>query len=341
MFNQSSIQRLIAVLGFGLCLLFTVSAQNTEVSYIEGSPRLRDGAGALSILDYGILVRTGDSIITGRSDQVELIQGDAATITVWPDTVFTIREMQVEGQNEQVLTAAAGAVGMRFNRLAGREPRVGTVATVAGIRGTELRIYAGPDGSSLFVVDSGLVFIETDSSAVELGPDQAVEVSATGLAGEVFSVIGRETSHADWVDARTQLLLKDPVAALLDVRFMLSDFRSGLEEWVMKYNEAKIQSDAAYAELVKIEDKEKQTEYRDEVWTPLSIQTGNAVLNYRYYALSALSIRRYVLGPLYVQMRSRNMLKQDASYQTFMDEYAALLEEFRSDFGPYLNSLDY
>jgi hypothetical protein len=42
----------------------------------------------------------------------------------------------------------------------------------------------------------------------------------------------------------------------------------------------------------------------------------------RHYALSYLSMRRYVLGGMYVQMKSRYILKQDApEYREFMGLY--------------------
>ena len=316
-------------------------AQTAEATYIEGDPQHRDGGGTVAPLDYGNRVKTGDSVITGRYDQAELTQGTQAVIRVRPNTVFTIRELETGGKKEQVLTTAVGAVTMRFNRLAGNEPRVGTVGTTAGIRGTELTVYAGPDGSSLFVVESGLVSVDAGGKTVELAENEGVEVSAAGAPGEKFSVIGRELDFSAWAAGKTEAILAAPEAALADVRTALSAFRAGLDEWTAKYRAAKIESDAAVAKMNAIADKAEQAKFRDETWFPLALRTGNAVLNYRYYALSAFSLRRYVLGPMYVQLRSRNLAKATPEYRAFKESYAALLADYKAVFGPYLDTVDY
>jgi len=316
-------------------------AQNTTVVYIEGSPQRKNNTGAISELDYGNQLAVGESVITGKTDLAELSQGNTATIRIKPNTVFTIREMDVGGQKEQVLTTTVGAVSMRFNRLSGKEPRVGTVSTVAGIRGTELTIFAGPDGSALFIVESGLVSVTAAGSTVDLGEKEAVEVPAGGPPGEKYSVIGRELDFSAWAQGKTEELLADPLTALERSTALLAQFKAGLDEWVEKYEKARIESDGAAKKMGEITDTEAQKKFRDEVWFPLALQTGNAILNYRYYTLSALSLRRYVLGPLYMQVRTRNMLKQDARYQEFMERYRHIIEDFQATFEPYTNITDY
>lgn len=324
------------LIGAGILL-----AQNTTVTYIEGSPQRKDNKGLLSLLDYGNQLATGESVITGKTDLAELSQGNTSTIRIKPNTVFTIREIELGGQKEQVLTTTVGAVSMRFNRLAGKEPRVGTVSTIAGIRGTELTVFAGPDGSTLFIVESGLVSVTAAGSTVDLREKEAVEVPAGGPPGEKYSVIGREIDFSSWAQGKTEELLADPQSALEKSVTLLTQFKAGLSEWVEKYEKARIESDAAVKKMGEITDTEAQKKYQDEVWFPLALQTGNAILNYRYYTLSALSLRRYVLGPLYMQVRTRNMLKQDGSYQKFMERYRQIIQDFQTTFEPYTNITDY
>jgi hypothetical protein len=316
-------------------------AQVAEVVYMEGDPTRRNGSGQVESLDYGVTVKVGESVITGRRDLAELAQGKETTIRVKPNTVFTIREIETGGKKEQVLTTAVGAVSLRFNKLVGAEPRVGTLGTVAGIRGTELTVYAGPDGSSLFVVESGLVSVEADGKTVELSGNEGVEISAAGKPGEKFSVIGREQDFSKWAEGKAEALLADPIGALENVRVTLGTLRAGLDEWTAKYRAAKVESEAAVAKMNAIADKAEQAKFRDETWFPLALQTGNAVLNYRYYALSAFSLRRYVLGPLYVRLRARSLAAEQPGYIEFLAAYDAALAEYKAVFGPYLGDADY
>ncbi|MCA1950198.1 MAG: hypothetical protein LDL24_06485 [Treponema sp.] len=331
-------------LWFHLACIFSAGmlmAQNTTVVYLEGEPQHKNSKGVLAPLDYGRRLSAGESVITGKKDLAELDQGSAAVIRIKPNTVFTIREVETGGQKEQVLSTVVGSVSMKFNRLAGKEPRVGTVSTIAGIRGTELTVFAGPDGSSLFIVQSGLVSVTAEGKTVDLGEQEAVEVPAGGPPGEKYSVIGRELDFSAWAQEKAEALRADPLAALERTKALMEQFKAGLAEWVGKYESARVESEAAAKTMAEITDKEAQGKYRDEVWFPLALQTGSAILNYRYYTLSALSLRRYVLGPLYMQVRSRNMVTKDSTYEAFMARYRELIQDFQETFEPYTNITDY
>lgn len=319
----------------------TLVAQDATVEYLEGDPQHRTSAGASRYLDFGSRVAPGDSVVTGRGDFVELRQGDAAAIRVNANTVFTIREVERGEGREQVLSTSVGSVAMRFNRLAGREPMVGTTTTVAGVRGTELVIYAGADGSSLFLVESGLVEVTSSGRSVELAANEGVEVPAGGPPGEKFSVIGRELDFSSWAADKTQVFLDDPIGSLDGIRAMFTELQDGLAEWVTAYERAKVDSDVAVQHMGTIADQAEREKYRDEVWFPLAMQTGTAILNYRYYALSALSLRRHVLGPMYVQMRTRNILSDGREYRDFLDVYSAVLREYTVAFEPFFETTDF
>ena len=64
---------------FPLALLLTaaivVPAQEAEVAYLEGFPELRSAGGDRYELDFGDLVESGDSVITGATDYAELERG--------------------------------------------------------------------------------------------------------------------------------------------------------------------------------------------------------------------------------------------------------------------------
>ncbi|TVR67919.1 MAG: hypothetical protein EA427_11950, partial [Spirochaetaceae bacterium] len=186
-----------------LAMAVAVPADDAAVTYLEGEPEVRTAGGRTDWLDFGSTVRPGDSVVTGRFDFVELQQGGAATIRVNADTVFTIREVDRAGQRETVMSNSVGSVSYRFQRVTGRaEPRVGTATTVAGVRGTELTIYAGADGSSLFLVESGLVEVSSAGRSVELAANQAVEVAVGREPGAVFEWKGRELDFSSWNQER-------------------------------------------------------------------------------------------------------------------------------------------
>ena len=331
-----------------LCVLVApnIVADDAEVVYLEGEPERRTVAGATEWLDFGTGLRVGDSVVTGRIDYVELEQGEGATIQVEADTVFTIREVEREGRRETVMTNSAGAVRYRFNRVIGRdEPLIGTAATVAGIRGTEVTVYAGADGSSLFLVESGEVEVTSAGESVSVTANRGVEVAAGEAPGEPFEIIGRAIDFSSWNGQKSDDLLDDPVGTLRRIETQLQTYYSQLDETRALYRDARELYDVKYEELVAAVDTHGRESaeadaLREEI-TPLSNDATIHAFNTRYYALTALSLRRYVLGGIYVEMRSRFFL--DAAnpvYRDFVSAYEEILAEYERRVTPDLVNVD-
>ena len=332
-FNNRTILAAVVV-GLLLGVASFAAADDASVVYLEGDPELRRASGGTDWIDFGSVLRSGDSVVTGRSDFVELEQGAAATIRVNANTVFTIREVERGGQRETVMSNSVGSVGYRFSQVAGRrEPRVGTSTTVAGVRGTELTIFAGADGSSLFVVESGEVEVTSAGQSVSLLANEGVEVPAGGPPGEKFEIIGRAVDFAEWNEGKFEQFLADPVAAVEGVGAQLREYYAELDELRGLYADARERYDVVYADLLAaVEEHGRESSEADEIRTaldPLINETTVHFFNIRYYGLTALSLRRHVLGQMYVQMRSRNILNTgDPTYRAFLAEYQEIIREF-------------
>ncbi len=323
-----------------LILVLGLSAQETEVSYLEGFPELRASSGQSFELDFGDRIEQGDSVVTGRRDFVELEQGEGASIRVEPDTVFTLREVEEDGERRSVMTNAVGSVSYRFNRLAGREPRVGSAAVVAGIRGTELTVYAGSDGSTLFLVDSGLVEVTSAGERVELSEAQAVEVAAGQPPGEIFDWKGRTLDFSSWDQGRLEGFMEEPARSVALLETRLQELAAGYQEYQQIANEIQAQIDELREVFDEAATEEEQNRIRDEL-RPTQEQGRAAVLNYRYYALSGLSLRRYVLGNLYMRMKTRYIMDLDnPTLASFMTAYEQFLAEFEARVVPGLVERD-
>lgn len=324
-----------------LLVAATLPADDASVTYLEGEPEVRTAAGRTDWLDFGSSVRPGDSVVTGRWDFVELQQGNAATIRVNADTVFTIREVDRAGQRETVMSNSVGSVSYRFQRVTGRaQPLVGTTTTVAGVRGTELTIYAGADGSSLFLVESGLVEVSSAGRSVELSANQAVEVAVGREPGAVFEWKGRELDFSSWNQERIAQYLANPVEGTVALTKQLDEFIQGVTEFRALYEEYAAEYDREFERFQAMEDGDEKESLRQELleFGPL---TRTQALNYRYYALSGLSLRRFVLGRMYVELKTRYILDQrNPRFQAFLAEYSRFLEEFEQGVTPGLVDAD-
>ncbi|MFW6223644.1 MAG: FecR family protein, partial [Spirochaetota bacterium] len=222
-----------------LAAAVVIPAQDAEVAYVEGFPELRSSGGARFELDFGDLVESGDSVITGATDYAELERGTGNTIRVNENTVFTLQQVEREGRTETVLENTVGSVSYRFNRVTGREPRIGTASAAAGVRGTELTVYAGDDGTSLFAVDSGLVDVEAEGRTVSLTENEAVEVVAGQAPGEKFEWLGAELDFSTWNADRLDVFLEDPLEGLVRIEERLNYFAEQVDETYVQYEDAR------------------------------------------------------------------------------------------------------
>ena len=92
-------------------------------------------------------------------------------------------------------------------------------------------------------------------------------------------------------------------------------------------------------------DPEEQADERKKLYTdtvfPLEVETSYLRLNLRYYALSSLSYRRFVLGRMYVYMKSYFAVdKNNPVFLDFMEVYTRVLETFETEVVPYLVDAD-
>ena len=179
------------VTGFVLALLLWAgasAARAEDVIYSEGASRVRYSDGVETDVQIGQQLVAGDSVFTGHDGLVEM-ERPGATIIISPGTVFSIQEQVLDGRRTDTLSVTLGALRAKLGTITGTEPRFRSPSAIAGVRGTELTVYAGADGSSLIVVDEGAVTVTAAGRTVEVMPQQGVEVRPGEAPGETFTVL--------------------------------------------------------------------------------------------------------------------------------------------------------
>ncbi len=85
---------------------------------------------------------------------------------------------------------------------------------------------------------------------------------------------------------------------------------------------------------------QSQTYYQDKVH-PLELQTTNTVLNLRYWVLSALSLRKYVMGRMFLLTTLQHLKGDDSiDYKTFLTLFNQIDSKFRQTAIKYLQPTD-
>jgi hypothetical protein len=338
-------KKIAGLIFFAALLCGFLEAQEATTVYVEGDTSRKDSGGALGRLDFGDALRAGDSVITKRNGRAELELPNRSSITVRPDTVFTLGEAELAGGAKQsVLTTAVGSVAYKLNKFTGSSPLIRTNSMVAGVRGTELEVFAGMDGSSLVVVTEGQVELTAQGTTVSLDANEAVEVQPGGAPGEKYVWLGKEQDFSSWNDSKMNDFLKDPVAGIQRVERQLAYFRDEMMKIVPEYEKLTQESKQTSAEFQRLRaagETEKAQEVQNYLINDLNPRWTTLLLNIRYYALSYLSMRRFVIGGMYVEMKSRYILKQDDSvFQGFFEIHKKICNNYEEVIVPQLVEAD-
>jgi hypothetical protein len=323
---------LVAALTTATC--FAAAAE--DIVYTDGQSHVRYGSGEQTAAEIGDVLVNGDSVRTGADGLVELDK-ESATIRIAPGTVFTITETTDASGPRSTLSIALGSARFKFNRFVGTEPRISTMSAVAGVRGTEFSVYAGADGSSLITVDEGLVELAAAGQTVQLGAAEGVEVRPGAPPGEKFDFSAGEFDFSAWHAGREAALLGDPIGAVLQVEQQLELFIGELQALLPRLasEREKLASDREL--LAGIEDAGQRTAFYEANVQPRERVAFGLAINVRFNALSALSLRRFVLGRMYMKLKAAAFIDPPApDYDRYRAEHARVLERYEREIAPHL-----
>ncbi|MDZ7792983.1 MAG: FecR domain-containing protein [Spirochaetia bacterium] len=318
-----------------------ILAMDAQLVYREGRVDI-DRRGGDRIPAYiGDDLRGGDSVITGLDGFAELEQSNSGTITVESDTIFTIDSEISSGRERSVLRCTLGSISYRFDRIAGdREPRITTPSAAAGVRGTELTVAAGEDGSSLFVVQSGLVDVEAEGKTVSLGPEEGVEVRPGEQPGEKFDVKRGQIDYSTWRQERRDAFIDDPVASARGLERRFNGFVKQINKLAPLTETLKSELEDEREKLLKLENDDRK-KYYNEIVYPLELKYHNAYITLRYYAKSAFSIRRFVLGRMYLSLNTAYIDQAESKeLRGFLAIHKRILNNFEKIIIPHLIDAD-
>ena len=314
-------------------LTFPLTALTGEVSYLEGAVDIKPAGGELEWADFGSPVREGDSVITGRDGYCEIELEGGSTVTIESDTVFAFGRGTVgSNQPQNVFSCAMGQISYKFNNLT-EEPVISTPSAVCGIRGTAFTVMTGADGSSLFIVSEGEVEVESMGRRVALTLDEAVEVTSGKAPGEKYPVLSGSLDYAGWLKKAEEDALADPVGTVETLTDTLVYYISEMDRYQGLRDSGMVKINELRAQIKKYQDEGKELEAEDLAKNdllPLTNEVAGYGINARYFSLSALSLRRYTMGGLYVKLRTAHFKEGSDSYNQFLNAYNDSLKEYYS-----------
>ncbi len=339
-FDMKHIIAAACLLVLGFSPIFSVPG---DVVYTEGDAIIKYKTGEELEAYIGDIVDTGDTVKTGSDGFVELDR-QGIVIKINSDTVFTMLGREENREKMDVFSVVLGSIRFRYDKITGKEPKIQTGSCIAGVRGTEFEVFSALDGSTLIVVENGLIAVESEGKTVELNPEEGVEVRPGEAPGEKFKVLIGKIDYSKWNEEKLEGLLDDPVKAIERTRKRLDSYKKEIEEiyplFLEKRDILKMER-AKNRTINETQGKEASQKYYNEIIFPLEIETSNLVLNYRYWALSALSLRRFVMGRMYLILKSRYIADlNNSTYVSFLRLHEQILASFEKSIVPHLVEFD-
>ncbi|MBB6478733.1 FecR family protein [Spirochaeta isovalerica] len=325
-----------------ICILFIPAiflySQQSVFEYVEGEVTIKRISGDLIPAEIGNSIVPGDSVITGRDGYAELTLESNSTITIDKDTVFVFAQREKKEEKKSIFMIVLGKIGFKFDKLL-QEPDIQTPSSVAGVRGTEFTVVTALDGSSLYVVSEGSVAVEAEGGLVVLELEEGVAVSLGEAPGEKFEARFGSEDYSGWLEGKNINFDMNPVETLTTMTETLKSYARGADDFYNQYLQSRSELESLRDELNTITDN-KNDFYQKKVF-PKEIETSYLVLNYRYYALSAYSLRRYVVGNMYLKTKTKYLTKQNEPvFSNFIKEYERFLGIFEKEIVPYLEERD-
>ncbi|MBN2444502.1 MAG: FecR domain-containing protein [Spirochaetales bacterium] len=327
-----------------MSLVYSGFCQDAYIDYLEGEVFIRDTRGFMTEAFKDDELDIGYTVLSGPDGLAEIYYGNTL-IRMDSNTVFQLLDAQEAGKKTSVFSCVVGSVLLKVESITEDQldVRINTPSANCGVRGTVFRVFSGADGSSLVAVEEGVVEVESKGVTVALEVEEGVEVIPGETPGEKFTVLRGELDFSAWDDKKFSDVLDNPLTAVMRVETRLNDFieklKTNFNAYTDSFNRLTKEREKLFG-FTEEQKKEKNEFYKSTI-LPLEVETSNLFLNVRYYALSALSLRRYVLGRMYIMIKTNSIKNiENQVYRDFLAVYRRILSLFETEIVPHLVEAD-
>ena len=194
----------VSLLPFVLVIPATLNAAEVagRLQFVAGDVSVVKPDGSSRALVKGSEIVEGETIVTGREAQAQIVMADQALIAVRPDTRLKIEMFRYSGKDDENDRSFLGLLRGGFRAITGQIGRINrsgyqvrTPNATIGIRGTDHEPFyipqsapgevpPGPPGT-YDKVNSGGTVLQTQGGSIELGPNQVGFVSQVAGAAPV------------------------------------------------------------------------------------------------------------------------------------------------------------
>ena len=276
----------------GLCAgLVPFSGFSVSVDWVSGDVAYRHLQNDWEELDVGMDLTSGDIVKTGMSSEATLVD-EGTEIFIMENSTFTVSEKYVDESRKPGFMLFLGRMRFKLARGKQEEPEIQTQTVNLTIRGTEFEVGSGHDGSTLVVIEDGVVAVKGNTRELVLEKGEGTEVAFGEEPTEKFEVMTRVIDWDDWLKLSKESV-KGNEAGLLER--ILARFR-GIEEEIRENETTREEALTQKEEYLKKRDEYLEQEKQQEAaeyskkGRSVSKTAFHAFVNIRFLALSCIGL---------------------------------------------------
>lgn len=260
------------------------------VDWIAGEVTYSHYRGEWQALEIGRTLVSGDIIKTGMNSETILTE-NGSEVHILENSSFTVSEKYEADRKRSSFLLFLGR--MRFKLGVGKEePEIATQTVNLAIRGTEFEVGSGYDGSTIVLIQDGVVSVQGKTRQLLIKAGEGTEVGFGEEPSEKFSVMTKVIDWDKWF-ASSQEAVKGNESNLLTR--ILEKFRD-IDAQIRDYEQLRERSLKEKEEYLKSRDKligEGKTDEAAEYSRMAGDKSKTAyhsIVNIRFLALSSIGL---------------------------------------------------
>jgi hypothetical protein len=277
--------------GFLLTVLVPLGLFPVEVDWVSGNVTYSHMKGPWDELKVGIKLQAGDIIKTGMNSETTLLD-DGGEIHILENSTFSISEIYEKEEQKSAFMLFLGRMKFKLARTAKKEPEIRTQTVNLAIRGTELQVGAGYDGSTLVLLEDGEVAVRGNRSELILSKGEGTQVAFGEEPSEKFEILTKVIDWDEWFSFSKESVKGNELSFLLkihdrfrEIESQIRDFETIRERMLAEKEELIRKRD----ELLEAGKKDEAAQYSREAGGK-SKKAFHAIVNIRFLALSSIGL---------------------------------------------------
>ncbi|MGQ9616139.1 MAG: FecR family protein [Spirochaetota bacterium] len=274
-----------------IVLMAPVVLFSVNVEWVKGDVRYSHLKGEWSELAVGMNLVSGDMVKTGIASETVLIE-NGGEILILENSTFTVSERYVQETQKSSFMLFLGRMRFKLGKASRVEPEIQTQSVNLAIRGTDVEVGSGYDGSTIVLTNEGSVAVQGKTRTLILAQGEGTEVGFGEEPVEKFNVMTRVINWDEWFSSSQEAVKGNELRLLERILEKFGDIQNQIKQYEDIRERALREKDQYISErdrLLTEGKKEEAGEYSRKAGEKSKL-AYHSFVNIRFLALSSIGL---------------------------------------------------